>query len=475
MLKKLTLASERVSQKLSPGLRKIVHSVGWLSAERVLSMIVNLTIGIYVIRYLGASDFGLLSYALSFVGLFYALTSLGLDSIVLRNLLRAEKLALKDSEVEQLGSEQLNFKQATAEIVGTAFVLKTAGSLVTLILVNCIIWSGDNSNQLNWIINIVTLGYLARSFDVIDFWFKSKVLGGEIAKVKVGKIVFSSLAKLIFIALKLPLIAFVWLVIVDLIVIAGGMVWVYRQQNQSIFNWQFKLTQAFNMLKDAWPLLLSGVMIDVYMKIDQVMLGKIASSEAVGNYAAAVRFSEVWHFLPVAICASVFPAIFRAKEQGKKQYYGKLQQLYDLMAWLSLAIAVPMVFIAVPLMSSLLGEGYAEAGKILVWHIWASPFVFLGVASSQWLVAENFTKFSFVATMTGAVVNIFLNLWLIPTQGAVGAAIATIIAHAVVSHLICLFHPKMFKTGWMLTKALFIPLRVKQNLIYLRQLKEIIS
>ena len=216
-------------------------------------------------------------------------------------------------------------------------------------------------------------------------------------------------------------------------------------------------------------------MIDVYMKIDQVMLGKIASNEAVGNYAAAVRFSEVWHFLPVAICASVFPAIFRAKSQGKKQYYKKLQQLYDLMAWLSLAIALPMVFLAIPLMSSLLGEGYSEAGKILVWHIWASPFVFLGVASSQWLVAENFTKFAFVATLTGAITNILLNLWLIPTHGTVGAAIATIIAHAVVSHLICLFHPKMFKTGWMLTKALFIPLRVKQNLVYLRQLKAIIS
>ena len=456
MLKKLTSASQRVSQKLSPGLRKIILSVGWLSAERVLSMIVNLTIGIYVIRYLGASDFGLLSYSLSFVGLFVALTSLGLESIVLRNLLQAEQ-------------------QETAEILGTAFVLKTFGSLVTFIIVNYIIWNGENSNQLNWIIIIFTLGYLVRSFDVIDFWFKSKVLAGEIAKVRVVKIILSSLAKLVFIALKLPLIAFVWLVVIDLILIAGGMIWIYGKQNQSIFNWGFKGAQALNMLKDAWPLLLSGVMIDVYMKIDQVMLGEMSSNEAVGNYAAAVRFSEVWHFLPVAICASVFPAILRAKGQSKKQYYGKLQQLYDLMAWLSLAIAVPMVFIAIPLISTLLGEDYVEAGKILVWHIWASPFVFLGVASSQWLVAENFTKFAFVATLTGAITNIFLNLWLIPTNGAVGAAIATIIAHAVVSHLICLFHPKMFKTGWMLTKALFIPLRVKQNLVYLRKLKEIFS
>ena len=134
------------------------------------------------------------------------------------------------------------------------------------------------------------------------------------------------------------------------------------------------------MLNDSWPLILSGLMVTIYMKIDQVMLGNMADTQAVGNYAAAVKFSEVWYFVPTAICASVFPTIIRAKQKGKQQYREKLQQLYDLMTWISIPLAVVMTFFSGTLTSKLLGAGYTEAGKILAWHILASPFVFLGVA-----------------------------------------------------------------------------------------------
>jgi O-antigen/teichoic acid export membrane protein len=203
------------------------------------------------------------------------------------------------------------------------------------------------------------------------------------------------------------------------------------------------------------------------MKMDQVMLGSMASNEAVGNYAAAVRFSEVWYFFPLAICSSVFPSVIRAKQRSTQEYYQKLQQLYDLMAWLSIIIALIMTFCSGILISTLLGEEYTEAGKILALHIWAGPFVFLGVARTQWLMAENLTKLSFACTSWGAVVNLILNLWLIPLYEGSGAAIATVISYGVSSHLACIIYPKMLATGWMLTKALFVPLRIRQNIAYL--------
>jgi len=117
---------------------------------------------------------------------------------------------------------------------------------------------------------------------------------------------------------------------------------------------------------------------------------------------------------------------------------------------------------------------FAEAGTILAWHIWAGPFVFLGVARSNWLMAENFTRFSFLTTSLGAIVNILLNFLLIPPYQGVGAAIATIIAYAVASHISCLLYPPMFKPGLMLTKALFIPFRFQQNLNYFNKIKQIL-
>jgi O-antigen/teichoic acid export membrane protein len=444
-----------VSQKLSPGLRKIIGNVGWLFAERILTVVVSLTVGIYVIRYLGAENFGKLSYSISFVGLFSAITKLGLDAIVVRNIVREDK--------------------STQEILGTAFFLKLVGSLVTILLIGSAIWTLNADSDIRWITLIIAIGLLFSSFEVIDFWFQSQVLAGAMTIVRSGQLILSSIAKLLFIAFRLSLMAFVWLYLIDFLFKAIGTIGVYFKHNQSFFRWKVNWLRAIEMLRDSWTLILSGVMVTIYMKIDQIMLGNMVGVREVGNYAAAVRFSEIWYFVPTAICSSVFPAIIRAKQRGEEEYYDNLQQLYDLMAWISLAIAVPMTFAASPLMTTLLGEEYTKAGEILAWHIWAGPFVFLGVARSQWLMAENLNHLGLIARSLGAIINIILNLLLIPIYGATGAAIATVIAYGFNSHIFYLIFPPLLKPGWMATKALLIPLRLHQNLIYLKAIKQLFS
>ena len=461
----------RVGGKFSPGLQKIIRNVGWLAIEKVVTIILNLSIGIYVIRYLGADNFGKLSYCLSLVGMFGAIAKLGLDSIVVRTLVQEEESA--------------------PEILGTAFVLKLISSLITIILIACVVLTLNKDPQINWYAIVIALGLVFRSTEVVDFWFQSKVLSKSIVVVRSIKLIISSAAKLVFIFLGLPLGAFVWLLLIDEIVQAVGIVWIYLKHTQlerqlektnssvtskpSPIRWKPNYARATKLLKDSWPLILSGVMVTIYMKIDQVMLGNMASNEAVGNYAAAVRFSEIWYFFPTAICASVFPSIIRAKQKSKQSYYNRLQQLYDLMAWMSLAIAFTMTLTSDTLINILLGTEYTEAGTILAWHIWAGPFVFLGVARSQWLIVENLTKLSFATTSLGTIVNVLLNFWLIPIYGGTGAAIATVVSYAVASYFTCIFHPKMFDTAWMLTRALFIPFRIRQNYIYLNHVKNIFS
>jgi O-antigen/teichoic acid export membrane protein len=320
---------------------------------------------------------------------------------------------------------------------------------------------------------IIAVGLLFSSFDTIELWFQSQVLEGILALVRSALLIVSSFAKVLLIAFHLPLIAFVWLLLADQVVKTLGMIWVYLRQHQSILDWKVNGSKGLEMLKDSWPLILASAMITIYMKIDQVMLGQMANAQAVGNYAAAARFSEIWYFIPLAVCSSVFPAILRARQRSKEEYYARLQQLYDLMAWISLAITIPMTIFSVPLMVTLLGKEYAEAGRILALHIWSAPFVFLGVAQGRWLAAENFTRVSLAKTLLGAMSNVLLNLLLIPYYGGVGAAIATMISYGISSHLSNLFYPPLFDNGWMITKALLIPLRIRQNLFYLSQVKKL--
>jgi PST family polysaccharide transporter len=197
--------------------------------------------------------------------------------------------------------------------------------------------------------------------------------------------------------------------------------------------WEVKLGRVRGLVLDSWPLLLSGLAITFYMSIDQVMLGKMVGDGGVGVYSAAVRVSEVWYFLPVAVTASVFPALIRAKQKSPAIYSRRLQHLFDSMVLISVGIALPMTFLSNWIIVTFFGTAFKDAGPVLSIHIWASVFVFLGVASSKWFIIENLQKLTLTRTIWGAVANVAMNLVLIPKYGALGAAWATLISQAVAS------------------------------------------
>ncbi|MEB3120387.1 MAG: flippase [Snowella sp.] len=447
MLKKLL----SLGQNLNAGSKKIATNLSWLMLERLLAMTISLLINLYVIRYLGPNLFGKFSYATSYISLFEAITKLGLDSIVIRNLVFKESL--------------------TNEVLGTAFVLKFLASLFTIFLASASIIFINDQLEIQILVWIISLSLIFSAFDVIDFWFQSKVLSGYMAVIRSLQLIASSIIKIIFINLKMPVFAFAWLVCVDGFLKVIGMIYSYLKNYQNLLSWKIKRDQIKLLLKDSCPLILSSIMVTLYVKIDQVMLGNMSSAKAVGDYAAAIRFSEVWYFIPIIICSSVFPSILRAKQRNQEEYYRRLQQLYDLMGWLSFLIGLFITLSADFLVNKLLGTEFRQATSILVLHIWAAPFVFLGVARGQWFMAENLTKFSFATTVLGAITNIILNLILIPLYSGNGAAIATLISYGISAYLSCIFYPVLYNTFWMLTKALLIPFRVQQNILYYKQLR----
>jgi PST family polysaccharide transporter len=214
------------------------------------------------------------------------------------------------------------------------------------------------------------------------------------------------------------------------------------------------IKRAKSLLKDSWPLLLSSISITIYMQIDQIMLGHMIGDEAVGIYSAALRISAVWYFIPMAIVASTFPAILESKKRSEKQYYARLQKLFDLMVVISVGLALPTTFLSTSIVTLLFGEAYRDAGIILSIHIWAAVFVFLGVASSQWIIAEGRQVLSLQRSVIGAFVNVALNLWLIPVYGAVGAALATIISYSVAAFFADVIYKETRKIFSMKVRAL---------------------
>lgn len=178
------------------------------------------------------------------------------------------------------------------------------------------------------------------------------------------------------------------------------------------------------------------------MKIDQVMLGDLAGDRAVGIYSSVTRLTEIWYVIPTVIVSSVFPAIVQSKEKDEALYYRRITRLFSLMAAVSLPIALPMSLGANWLVVKLYGLSYQAAGPVLAVHIWASLFVFYGIAQGPWDLTENLTRLAMARMLGGATANIALNLVLIPVYGALGAAIATVASQALAAVLLNLLHAK---------------------------------
>ncbi len=430
------MISKLKSLKDDQGFMKYFKNTSWLFAEKVLRMIVGLFVWIWVARYLGPEQFGLLSYAQSFVGLFTAIATLGLDGIVIREL-------VKDESKRDV-------------LLGTAFRLKLMGAFGVLFFLAVAVNFTANDHYTNILIFIIASATIFQSFNVVDFYFQSKVLSKYVVYAKIISFFISTIIKITLLLNEAPLIAFVWVVLFDSIILAMGFLYFYLHNHLSLKFWRFDKNVAFSLLKDSWPLILSGIVISIYMKIDQVMIKEILGNEAVGKYAAAVRLSEAWYFIPMIISSSLFPAIINAKKQSEKLYYARLQKLYDLMVWMAIAVAIPMTFLSDWIVDLLYGGKYNQAGSVLMIHIWTGVFVFFASAWGKHMLANNrqkiFIKFDLLSTFF----NVLLNLILIQRIGIIGAAIATAASIPLTYILFFFFYPDQKQTIVNFLKALFL-------------------
>lgn len=398
-------------------------------AEQILRMVAGLLVGIWVARYLGPTQFGMFSYALAFVAVFGSIAKLGLDGIVVRDL--------------------VNEPDKRDVYLGTAFWLKLVGAVFTLGVVSLATLFTSNNQTTNFYIFIIASGVVFQSFEVIDFYFQSKVLSKLVSLCKMTQLLLSSLLKLYFVFTGADLFWFVVVSLVDQATLAVTLYIAYRYQKLGSFYRHFDLMTANNLLKDSWPLIFSGLVVMIYMRIDQVMIKEMLGDREVGLYSAAVRLSEVWYFIPMVITSSLFPAIVSAKKVSKELYYTRLQRLYTFMVWIAIGIALPMTFLSDWLVTLLYGEVYREAGRVLMIQIWAGIFVSLGVISGSWLTSENLPSLAFYRTFLGMTINITLNFVLIPVYGMIGAAIATVISYMFAGFVFDLFNKSTRHTFFM--------------------------
>ncbi|HEY4195531.1 MAG TPA: flippase [Mucilaginibacter sp.] len=413
---------------------KYFKNTGMLFVGRIGSLIIKMIVSIWIANYLGRGQNGILAGGIVYIYLLSAIATLGLDQFIVKELHA--------------------FPENRDKILGTSLGMKIMAGLVCIPL----IWVAFHiyparGTPYHYVFILSFIGVI-QSFTVIDSYFQSQVQSKYIMQVQIAGNLVSAAIKIALIIAKMPLIWFVYAYAFDFLLLSIGYCFTYQRKGRSIFSWAYDSLLAKKLLAYSWPLIISGIMVALYMKIDAIMLQNMKGIKEAGAYQTVATLSEAWNFVPSVIVTSLFPAILNARRDDPERYNKRIQNLYDLMVYLSLPVAIVITF-AAPLIYTLYKPEYAYAAPVLSVHIWSGVFVFLGAASSQYLIAENLNTLTFLRTGFGAIVNIILNLMLIPKMGMMGAAIATLAAYAS-SAFFVLVIPKVNKQGLMMLRSLFL-------------------
>jgi O-antigen/teichoic acid export membrane protein len=407
------------------GFRKYFANTSWLFAEQILRIIAGLLVGIYVARYLGPEQFGLFSYALAFVALFASVAKLGMDGIIVRDL--------------------VNAPEKRDAYLGTAFWLKVMGAILAGAGIAVALTIAENDPTTNLYIGIIASGLVFQSFEVVDFYFQSRVLSKYVSICKISQLLLSSLLKLYFVAINADLFWFVLVSIVDQASLAVALAYAYSRQKLGAFYFKFDRAVAKELLVSARPLIISGVMVSVYSSVDRVIIKEMLGVREVGVYVAAASLTGAMSFLPTIVSNSVFPAILNAKQKSLESYAGLLIALSKSLTLLGILICLLVTLFADSIVHLLYGSQYVDAAGILQIYVWSFLLICFASIFSKWLLAENLQYLNFRFTVVALVINLLGNIILIPLFSVKGAAIASIAAQFIPFPLMLLLDKRLSK------------------------------
>jgi O-antigen/teichoic acid export membrane protein len=386
------------------GSRAVVRNVQWLFLEKALRIVFAVVVGAWVARHLGPERFGVLSYVIAFVAIFQEVCQLGLDAIVVRDLAQRP--------------------QQTSAILGTALRLRLAASIAGLALALLLVQGlrpGDTESLV--LTALVASGLLFQVANTVDLWFQSQLQSRRSVVAKTLAFTAANGARVVAILVGADLAVFAALALAEAAAVALAMALMYRRfRTQSRWVWQGDI--AIALLRESWPLLISGLAVLLYMRLDQIMLRELVGEHELGLYSAAQQLSTAGYFLPMIVCTSVAPELARLHASAPREYLAALRRLFSVCWALSLSVAAVVVLGADHFVHLLYGPEFAEAATVLRWHVLAIVPVSLGIAQSLWIAHEKRPVLALVRTLMGFGVSIALNVALIPGLGATGSAIA---------------------------------------------------
>ncbi|AUD05056.1 flippase [Spirosoma pollinicola] len=407
-------------------MRKILANIGWIFFDKIFRMAIGMLVSLWIARYLGPAEFGVLNYATLFPTILAAFAGFGLT-----NTLMVEFVSNNGNPLEQ------------RRLLQTGLFIKLLAGCLMYGLSCCLNYILNRDNpQLFFLINVTGLILILQSSDIIDTYFQSQTKAKLSVVVKLISFGLASIIRVYALLTKQGILFLALINIAEMVIVYGLIVGIYQNRIAKIasnFRQAISYELIGQLLRISWPIMITEFFVFVYMKVDQFMIESLSTDKELGLYGAALRLSETWYFIAIAINTSFYPKIAESWSVNKEKFYKQYQELINVLTYISIALAIFVSLFSHQLIDLLYGADYEHAAIILSVHIWAGVFVFTGVGTNNLMIIKNLQKFVLIKTIAGAFINVYLNYLLIPEFGALGASIATLIAYGLQAYVLNLF------------------------------------
>lgn len=414
---------------------RILQNAGWIIVCKIIQSILSIVITVISARFLGPSNYGVLSYASSVVAFVAPISLLGLGNIQVQ--------------------EYINYPSEEGKILGSSLVLSLLSSFVCMLGVACFAYAANENEPLVVIVCFLySFVLLFQSLELVVYWFQAKLLSKYSSIVSLIAYVLVSFYKVLLLMFRVDVVFFAISNALDYAIISLVLLYLFKAKTKSqiTFDWQV----AKRALNKSKHYIIPNLMIVIFTQTDFIMLKHIIGQEATGLYSAASTCAWVGSFIYTALLDSGRPSIFENYKKSEYSFNESVIKLYCAIIWFGVLMGAVVSGMSSILIDVLYGGDYISASSSLAVLAWLPLVSNMGAVRNIWVLAKNRQKYLWVINLGGALSNVFLNIFLIPTLGILGAAFASL-ASQIFTNIIITFVFRPYRDSFYLMVSGFNP------------------
>jgi O-antigen/teichoic acid export membrane protein len=391
--------------------RQIAYNVVFSSGAKIASTVLALVSIGFITRYLGKEGFGNYATVLAFLSFFAAILDLGLNAISTR-------------EISRPGASE-------EKIMSRIFSLRVVSSFLVLLIVPVIICFFPYSREVKMGILIIAFSFLFNaSYQILNGIFQKNLAMDKVAMSELmGKIIQVGI---VILAVKYDL-GFSWVILSLFFNMLVSFFLIHLWSRKFIkLKWEYDFQYWKTFLKESWPMGVSVFITFLYFKMDTILLSVMRSSADVGIYNAAYKVIENIAFFPSMIMGLILPVMSFSIFSDRRRFLDISNKTFRVFLLTVVPLLIIIIFLSDGIIHLIGGAGFFESALVLEILVFALVFIFFGNFFNAILIAANLQKKLMIVLSFAAILNISLNLIIIPIWSYLGAAVVSVITEFLV-------------------------------------------